>query len=28
MDNFNWSRPYILNGVFSGFGLNLIERCN
>src|SRR5258708_680232 len=22
MDNFNWSRPYILNGVFSGFGLN------
>src|SRR5258707_3670220 len=22
MDNFNWSRPYILNGVYSGFGLN------
>ena len=22
MDNFNWSRPYILNGVFSSFGLN------
>jgi uncharacterized protein YbjT (DUF2867 family) len=22
MDNFNWSRPYILNGVFSGFGLS------
>ncbi|HLY29340.1 MAG TPA: NmrA/HSCARG family protein [Aggregatilineales bacterium] len=21
-DNFNWSRPYILNGVFSGFGLD------
>ena len=22
MDNFNYSRPYILNGVFSGFNLN------
>jgi uncharacterized protein YbjT (DUF2867 family) len=21
MDNYNWSRPYILNGVFTGFGL-------